>query len=192
MFLPTNELTLFLIGLLALRCGIIEHPERHQRLILGSILFGAASWAARLWLLGVPLPPPPASPFKAVFIAQLYSTFNVLRDMWLSFAYVGAVLLLAARRPAWLAALRAFGTTGRMALTNYLLQVIVLDLAFSNYAFALTIPAVAAPLAALLLFAIEWSFCRWWLARFRYGPLEWVWRAVTYWRIPPMRAQAVT
>jgi uncharacterized protein len=26
----------------------------------------------------------------------------------------------------------------------------------------------------------------WWLSRFRYGPLEWVWRSLSYWRRQPM------
>jgi uncharacterized protein len=30
-------------------------------------------------------------------------------------------------------------------------------------------------------------FCHWWLARFRYGPMEWLWRAITYWQLPAMR-----
>ena len=30
-------------------------------------------------------------------------------------------------------------------------------------------------------------FCHWWLGRFRYGPMEWLWRAITYWQLPAMR-----
>jgi uncharacterized membrane protein YeiB len=31
------------------------------------------------------------------------------------------------------------------------------------------------------------AFSHFWLARFRFGPMEWLWRAITYWTIPPMR-----
>jgi uncharacterized protein len=30
-------------------------------------------------------------------------------------------------------------------------------------------------------------YCRWWLDRFRFGPFEWVWRSLTYWRLQPLR-----
>jgi uncharacterized protein len=40
------------------------------------------------------------------------------------------------------------------------------------------------------LFALQVLFSRWWLTRYRYGPAEWVWRAVTYLRVPTMRISA--
>ena len=41
------------------------------------------------------------------------------------------------------------------------------------------------------LFAVQAVFSRWWLGRYRYGPLEWVWRCVTYWRWEPNRMDPV-
>jgi uncharacterized protein len=43
------------------------------------------------------------------------------------------------------------------------------------------------PLGAITMFAVQAALSRWWLARYRLGPLEWVWRSVTYWRPQPMR-----
>ena len=77
-----------------------------------------------------------------------------------------------------------------MALTNYMLQVTILDLAFSNHGYALKVGAAYAPLAALALFAVDVALCRWWLSRYRYGPLEWMWRSATYARRQPMRRAA--
>ena len=34
---------------------------------------------------------------------------------------------------------------------------------------------------------VQVALSHWWLARFRFGPMEWLWRAVTYWNLPPMR-----
>jgi uncharacterized membrane protein YeiB len=42
--------------------------------------------------------------------------------------------------------------------------------------------------AALCLGQI--AFSHWWLSQFRYGPMEWLWRAITYMKIPPMRIGA--
>jgi len=42
-------------------------------------------------------------------------------------------------------------------------------------------------LLVLGVFAVQLVLSRWWLARFRFGPAEWLWRALTYWHLPPMR-----
>ncbi len=44
--------------------------------------------------------------------------------------------------------------------------------------------------AALLLFGVVALASAWWLHRFRFGPLEWLWRSLTYGRAQPMRAAA--
>ena len=43
---------------------------------------------------------------------------------------------------------------------------------------------------ALGLCALQIALSHWWLARFQYGPVEWVWRALTYLSWPPMRGKA--
>jgi uncharacterized protein len=68
-----------------------------------------------------------------------------------------------------------------MALTNYLLQIAALDLLFSGYAMGLgRIRPVAGFAVALACFAAEVLLSTLWLARFRYGPAEWLWRWLTY------------
>ena len=187
-FLPTNEFALFLIGLLALRLGVFEDPRRHRRLIIGMMIFGVASWVAAEWLFPLPNMAPAGWPLPLRVLGGFATNgFRLVRDMWLAFAYIGATLLLVARNPVWLQRLSAFGVTGRMALTNYMLQVMILDFTFSNYALGLHISAAYAPLAALALFAVDVALSRWWLARYRYGPLEWVWRSITYARWQPFR-----
>jgi uncharacterized protein len=37
--------------------------------------------------------------------------------------------------------------------------------------------------------ALQVVFSTWWLSKFRYGPMEWLWRAITYWQLPPMRRE---
>jgi uncharacterized protein len=74
-----------------------------------------------------------------------------------------------------------------MPTTHQLLERLLLDLTFSNYALRAKISVVYAPFAALALFAFDVALCRWWLARFRFGPAEWLWRTATYARIQPLR-----
>jgi len=187
-FLPVNTLTLFLLGVLGLRLGLFERPHEHRRLITALMLLGAASWATSHWLL----PAPPAelrTPLVSdMVVTRLKGGFGLIREMWLTFTYTGAVLLLVAHNPLWLRRLAAFGWTGRMALTNYMIQIAILDLVFSRYALGLSITPLVGLVAALALFLADAVFSRWWLARFRYGPLEWLWRSITLARWQPWRA----
>jgi uncharacterized protein len=167
-FLPVNTLTLFLIGLIGFRLGLFDRPAEHRGLIVALMAFGIASWAVVTWL-----------PFRM--------GFGLIREMWLAFAYIGAVLLLVAHDSAWLRRLAVFGWTGRMALTNYIVQVAILNLLFSNYALGLRLAPLAALAAGVALFAGDAAASRWWLDRFRFGPFEWLWRWATYARRPPIR-----
>ena len=78
---------------------------------------------------------------------------------------------------------------GRMALTNYLLQSVIASLVFYGYGLALwgRVGHAGMVLLALVVFAAQVIASRWWLARYRFGPLEWAWRWLTYGRRPPMR-----
>ncbi len=182
--LPTHTFTPLLIGLLALRLGVFARPREHKTLIAAAMAFGVIAWGIHTWLPPIRLVPA-AAPVSAYVVAGLGS--SLLRGSWLAFAYIGGILLLIASSPMWLRRLAPFAMTGRMALTNYLLQAIILDLTFSNYALGAKFSAGYAPLAALALFGFEVMLCRWWLARFRYGPLEWLWRTATYARTQPFR-----
>jgi len=189
-FLPVNNFTLFLLGVLALRLGIFDRPEQHRRLIVALMAFGVAAWMLETWLLPRPSPELPAPLIPNLIIAQVKSGYGLIRGMWLAFAYIGAVLLLIVRDPAWLRRLAAFGWTGRMALTNYMVQIAILDLLFASYALGLSMHPLVGLASALALFGLDALFSRWWLARFRYGPLEWLWRSITYARWQPWRMAA--
>jgi uncharacterized protein len=180
--LPDTNLALFIVGLLAVRHGVLDEPRRHVRLIGRWMTFGALSWAVS-WLVLRNLPSTgiPRGDWP------LNDGLGLVQDQWLTFAYIGAVVLLLAYRPGWTQRLAPLGLAGRMALTNYVLQAAVLDLLSSGYGFGLKLrPLVYAP-AAVALFSAEAAISRAWLARFRFGPLEWLWRSATYARLQPLR-----
>ncbi len=89
-------------------------------------------------------------------------------------------------------ALRWVAPAGRMALTNYLGQSVVCTLIFYGYGLGYfeRLPRAGQVPFAIALFALQVLCSRWWLARFRYGPMEWLWRAVTYLQWPPLRRTA--
>jgi uncharacterized protein len=180
--LPDTNLALFCLGLLAVRHGILDQPLRHRRLIIGWMVFGALAWAAH-WLVLRNLPELPV----AGATWPLSQGLGLLNEQWLTLTYIGAVVLLLAYRPIWTRRLRAFGAAGRMALTNYMLQVAALDALASGYGLQLKLRPAAYVLAAVLLFSAEAAFSTAWLRRYRFGPLEWLWRRITYARSQPLR-----
>jgi uncharacterized membrane protein YeiB len=48
-------------------------------------------------------------------------------------------------------------------------------------------PRAQQVLFVVVVFAAQIAFSHWWLARFRYGPMEWLWRGFTYRQVPPLR-----
>ena len=102
-----------------------------------------------------------------------------------------SVIVLAMQRPSWANRLRLLAPAGRMALTNYLMQSVVCTLVFYGYGlgFFEQLPRAWQPLFVLALFALQVVFSHWWLARYRLGPMEWLWRWMTYGSRPAMRLQ---
>jgi uncharacterized protein len=108
----------------------------------------------------------------------------------LAFAYLTVLVLLFHRSATWRRRLGYLAPVGRMALTNYLTHSVFYFVLFTGVGFGLygeVGPAVCVGLA-LIIFAAQMAFSRWWLGRYRFGPAEWVWRTLTYGQIQPMRA----
>ena len=85
----------------------------------------------------------------------------------------------------------AFAAVGRMALTNYLSQSLVLT--FLAYGWGLGLATSLGGYAvlgiAIALYCAQIAVSHIWLKRFEYGPLEWAWRCVTYWKFLPLTRQ---
>ena len=109
-----------------------------------------------------------------------------------------AGVVLALRRNWGRRVLGPFGAVGRMALTNYLAQGLLYALVLTGVGPGLALDGKVGALHALLIsiafFAFQMVYSHWWLARFRFGPMEWLWRALTYGERPrfrlPARSQA--
>ena len=80
-------------------------------------------------------------------------------------------------------------SAGQMSLTGYLSQTVVFTTVFYGYGLGTAFvwgPAQVVAFA-VLVYALQVALCHWWLQRFRRGPLEWLWRCLTYWRWEPIR-----
>ena len=104
--------------------------------------------------------------------------------------FYACVILLLARRTGWGRRLGGLAAVGRLALTNYLLQTVLVTTLLYGYGAGLygRLGIVAGLPVALLIFMLQIILSRWWIQRFRFGPVEWLWRTATYGRRQPLRA----
>jgi len=112
----------------------------------------------------------------------------VLGTTALALGYVAA-LVLAAQSPRGRAILTPLAAVGRLALTVYLLQTLLFTTLFHGYGFAqaFRLGPVAVTAWAVVFFAALVVACQWWARRFRLGPVEWLWRSLTYLEWQPLR-----
>jgi len=106
----------------------------------------------------------------------------------MSFFYASTIILLA-QGEAWRRRLAPLAAVGRMALSNYLLQSLICTTIFYSYGLALfgKVRPSLGLLLTIIICLIQIPLSVWWLRRFQFGPIEWLWRSLTYWQRQPMR-----
>jgi uncharacterized protein len=180
----------FLLGLLAGRRRYFHEPAQHRsffrKLMWGALGVGLLTSAAvvavwqltRLKLI----------PEGAAWMGPLMSSVRQVAELGVAAFYLSGLTLLFLR-PAWEKRLSVLAPVGRMALTNYLTQTVVSLLFF--YGFGLGFISKLGPAACVGLtlgfFCLQVVLSHLWLAHFRFGPVEWVWRSLTYGKAQPMR-----
>jgi uncharacterized protein len=171
-------LAIMLVGLLADRSRFLTRIAADRRLAL--------RW------LGVALPVAVVSRAAVTLVAGWWSARHaplargilLEQTYWISAwslaaTYIAAFALVC-QRPSWPTRLAWLRAVGRMAFTNYLLQAaIVVPVCLALGLFDAVTPTRGV-LLAVGVAAIQIPFSAWWLGRFRYGPVEWLWRRATY------------
>lgn len=176
-FLLVVILPLFLFGMYLAKKRWLHDPERFQPIL------------RRLWSVSM-----------FVFIAVKAGPYLFGNPLWLSFFqdniggpasamfYLLSITMLA-RQKKWQTPLLPFSYVGRMALTNYLLQSVISFVLFYGVGFGFyghVGPALGMAIA-ISLFGLQILGSRWWLQRYRFGPVEWIWRSLTYGERQPFR-----
>jgi uncharacterized protein len=85
--------------------------------------------------------------------------------------------------------LMLFAPVGQMALTNYLMQSFICVIIFMSYGLGLeaTVGPAKLALIALAIYTFQLIFSYVWIRYFLFGPMEWLWRSLTYGRLQPFR-----
>jgi len=175
---PFKVLAMFLIGLAIGRSDLLRNPQAWTAVLRRVRTTGLA--------VGLPMSAVHALLFRAGTasdspLAIVQAAAYAAGIAPLALAY-GAILLLLWQDARWRERLARCAPAGRMALTNYLAQTAVGVLTF--YGVGLGLMGRVGPalwvVFAFAVFAAQVAASGWWLTRFRYGPLEWIWRQATY------------
>lgn len=175
----------FLIGRGMLRTRTQMHGDSLRRLTAWTLSIGLAGNAVMSARLN----------YEAWSVDNrlLDALLDAMHEVWVLALAIGYVCLLAIfyQRPRWDRLAGGLAPVGRMALTNYVTQSAAMMLFFYGIGFGLLGTAgVAACLAlSVVIFAVQIACSRWWLNHYRFGPLEWIWRTLTYGRVQPLRLE---
>jgi uncharacterized protein len=179
-----------LFGLFLARIGLMMDLPRYRRVFVWTLICGGAyGLVANTFQASGMLDPPRASGFMWPFMARLIEEAGYLS---LSLAYASALALLF--QAPWGRWVRVLRSLGRMALTFYLGQTVFALWLFYGF---MAGPHLFGKIGAVWLvpilfggYALQVALADWWLKHFRFGPAEWLWRCLTYWKLQTFRTPA--
>jgi uncharacterized protein len=180
-------MTMFLLGLWVGKKGYLQHASAHLPffrsvfvicLVAGLLSNGLALLSGNL-----------ADNESLGFMLELLSLF--IGYPTLSMAYASGLVLLW-QQPVWKKRLQPLANVGRMALSNYLMQTLIVTTLVYGYGFGLYAKlGIATGLGlTIIIYLLQIFFSNWWMKRFKFGPAEWLWRSLTYGRLQTMKASA--
>ena len=178
--------SMMLLGIVLFRAGVLtaqESTRTYLLMILAGYMVGLSvnAYEVRTVMDGN---------FGLLAYNQSWITYDLGR-IAMTFGHVGAIMLFC--KSSWFGGIkRAFAAVGRMAFTNYIMTSIICAIVFYGFGFGLFGELRRHQLyyvvGAIWIFQLIVSPL--WLARYRFGPLEWMWRWLTYGERPAMRGPA--
>ena len=166
------SVSVFLLGIWVVREGILEHRADY-RLVFKRVAVVCLPLGMALNIGAVLIP-------VGSWVQGMLDTYAA---PVLSAGYA-ATLMVLLQKTAWRPRLMPFAAVGRMALSNYLAQSVVCVAFFRlTHLYGVWGPA-GDLLPTVVLFGIQVWFSNWWLKHYRFGPMEWVWRGLTYGTLP--------
>jgi uncharacterized protein len=168
-------LALFLLGIwagrLILERNILSNTALLKKVLLWGIVIGLPLNILRTWVK--------FSHLSGDLWQLADFILNALALTPMAMAYCAAVAIVVTRRPHWLV---WFASVGRTALSNYLFQSLISIFIFYGVGmeYGGTLGYSAVLLIAMALFGWQIIFSTFWLRYFRFGPVEWIWRQLTY------------
>jgi uncharacterized membrane protein YeiB len=176
---------MFLLGAWFVRSGVMQDTERHLPFFRKLAMIGLpVGIGMGLVAASIATSHTPGDRHDGWGIAH---GLLMLGNLPACLGYVGLVITLLHSR-GFLSRIRVLAPLGRMALTNYLTQSLICSLFFYGYGLGhWGMPRAQQVLFVAIVYSAQVAFSHWWLARFNYGPMEWLWRGFTYRQVPRLR-----
>jgi uncharacterized protein len=177
---------LMMIGAALMKLGVLS-GERSTAFYRNLMLAG--------YLLGLPLTifsavSLNAHAFDTLYMLRVGGIANYIGSLVVAFGHIGLVMLIV-KSGVLRRLMERFAAVGRMAVSNYLMHSLVLTTIFYGYGLGLygTIPRFWQMGFVIGVITLQLFLSTWWLRRYRFGPVEWLWRSLTYWKRQPMRRE---
>ena len=180
---------LILLGMALHKLGVFK-AQRSIRfyailLVLGIVLGGG------LVVTGVGVNR--ANGYDPIAFFGVVGWFNYVGSVGVALAWVALVMLLCKSGVlGW--PRRALAAVGQMALTNYLSQSVIAAFIFYGWGLGYFGQLSRSELALIVLgvWVLQLIVSPLWLSQFRFGPMEWLWRSLTYFKVEPIRREKAT
>ncbi len=179
-----DALGAMLIGMALLRSGILQMQSSTRTLVVMVALGYGVGLPLALWETNALI----ASDFDPLLKQRNLMHYD-LRRIAMATGHLGLILLFCRTfSTSWMAAKLA--AVGRMALTNYLGQSVLGLLIFTTVGLGLygQFTGYYLYLVVLGIWIVQIAFSNWWLSRYQFGPVEWLWKSLTYKSKQPMKA----
>lgn len=173
---------LFLLGICAGRMQLFKESERHRSLLRRVLL-----WAGLLALLTTIIAAAAGPVMRAQSMRDVFVVFSFsVQQASLAAFFIAAITLWFWKHPSG-RLLPKLAPLGKMGLTTYLLQSVFGVLVFLGIGLGLMGELGTATCVglAIVFFVAQVFIARWWLSHFKLGPVEWLWRSLTYFKIQP-------
>ena len=175
---------LMLIGMGLFKLGVFNASRSARFYIAGALL--GFTIGLPLVLLGVHYHN--ANDWRLEYSFFSGTQFNYWGSIFISLAYI-CIVASFSRLGVWSWLRDSLAAVGQMALTNYLAHTIICTTIFYGhglgwYGYLSRIELIS---IVLVIWAVQLILSPIWLKRFRFGPFEWLWRSLTYWKLQPMR-----
>jgi uncharacterized protein len=182
-FMMARTVALFLFGVLCWRSGVVKRLDAHIRVLALACLLGLG--------VGLSLTILTSSIAKPMIFGKAQGEMYLVGELALTIGYA-AVILYVTTKDWGRKALGWAAPLGRMAFTNYVMQSLIFSFLFFGWGLGLYgMRSAPALLLGISVYIGQVFFSAAWLRRFRFGPIEWLWRTMMYGVIQPMKRTSV-
>ena len=174
---------LMLFGMALYKTGFLQARKSIVFYLSTAVVGGIVGW----YLVLLSVARNEAANWEVTYGLSTGSQFNYWGSLCVAMAYLSIIVLwFRSGIASWLQ--RSIQAVGQMALTNYLMQSVLMTLIFWGHGLGLAgkLERVEQLMIVIAIWIFQLVLSPIWLRYFRFGPCEWMWRNLSYWRIQPL------